>query len=297
MSLARKSKVVTTVIVTAVSSLVVGLLLAYLTNIIFRPDVVYAVSTSKISLPLDYEKEIAKVRALLVAKRFAALISKQPNKASLSIEPGIENKKLGIKNHELGIFSGKSRKLGDNSLLVEGNNLEKMLNSLDSPDALRAMLDPTISFPTAFATIDIYNSGNREANDLEMNIAPNGVLIEALVKSTEPSAEKWEDIIDTATRLPVGIHLPVIRRLPSGGTIRMKIYWNMLEPIGKSTEGTSPTVDIKGSFSGGMVRFVDATTESRVNWPLWLLLMVAISIGSIALGYWIKGFRRNDSNC
>src|SRR5258706_4169133 len=160
-----------------------------------------------------------------------------------------------------------------------------MLNSLDSPDALRTMLDPTISFPTACATIDIYNSGNREANDLEINVAPNGVLIEAQVKSTEPSANKWEDIIDTATKLPVGIHLPVIRRLPSGGKIQLKLYWNMLEPLGKSTEGASPSVDIKGSFSGGMVRFTDATSGSPVNWPLWLSLMVAISLGSVVFGY------------
>lgn len=290
-----KLSVVTSTTITIISSLIAGLLLAYFSDVIFRPQVLYTVSSSKITLPTDYEKEIAKVRALLMLKNFEAILKRKTTKNSLSIEAGITERKLGIKEHKLDFFVGNTGKLGNNSIQVEGADLEQMLNTVEKPEALRAILDPTISFPTAFSTIDIYNAGNREASDLEMNIIPNGVLVEALVNATEPSAEKWEDIYDEQTRLPIGAHLPPIKRLPPGGKIKVKIYWNLLGVPGETSEKTVPIVDVKGSYSGGMVKFVESKPESPINWPLWIIAGLSLCLSGAALGYWLNGRRRNYS--
>jgi len=288
----RTFPVITATTITIISSLIAGLLLAYFSDLIFKPQVLYTVTSSKITLPADYEKELAKVRTILFAKRFEALFKGAETRKSLSIEAGIVEKKLGIKDHKFEVVAGRSGKIGDNTIRAFGPDMEKMINTLERPEILRTLLDPMVSFPTAFSTIDIYNSGNREASDLELNIMPNGVLVEARVSSTEPSAEKWADILDEQIQIPVGIHLPPIKRLPPGGKIRIKLYWNLLGEQGESTGGTTPMVEVKGSFAGGMVQFVESKPESPTNWPFWIIVGLSLSIFGLAIGYWLKGVQQ-----
>lgn len=286
--------VITATTITITSSLIAGLLLAYFSDLIFKPQVLYTVTSSKITLPADYEKELAKVRAILLTKRFETLFKGAETRKSLSIEAGIVEKKLGIKEHKFEVATGRSGKIGDNTIRAFGSDMEKMIDTLEKPEVLRTLLDPTISFPTAFSTIDIYNSGNREASDLELNIVPNGVLVEARVSSTEPSAEKWADILDEQMRVPVGIHLPPIKRLPPGGRIKVRLYWNMLGAQGESTEGTVPMVEVKGSFAGGMVQFVESRPESPINWPLWIIVGLSLCTTGLGIGFWLRGFQQKN---
>lgn len=284
----RVFSVATTTTVTVISSLIAGLLLAFFTDLIFKPQVLYTISSSKISLPAEYEKEIAKIRAVVFAKNFEKIANQPEVRNSLTIEAGIVDKKLGIKEHRVNVAAGRSGKLGDNTLGASGPNLEKLIDTFEKPEVLKTLLDPASSIPTAFAIIDIYNAGNREANDLEINIVPNGVLAEARVSSTEPAAEKWTDILDEQIRLPVGIHLPPIKRLPPEGKIRIKLYWNLLSETGESTAAAQPKVDVRGSFSGGSVQFVESKLDSPANWPLRIIFCLSMCLGGFAIGYWVR---------
>lgn len=294
-----KFSVATSTIVAVFSSLIAGLLLAYFTNIIFKPEVLYTVSSSKITLPVDYEKELAKVRALLMLRNLEATFKNLGKnleiRKELSIKPGIKDQHIGIKEHEMNFFAGHSGKLGDNSVGLEGKDLNKMIDTLEKPELLRTLLDPAITFPTAFATVDIYNAGNREANDLELKIMPNGVLVEALIDSTEPSAEKWEDVYDGQTLLPVGVHLLPVKRLPPGGKIRVKIYWNLLGKMEAPSDKDIPLIDVKGSYSGGNIQFVNSKPESPINWPLWIIIGLSICLSGTAIGYWLRGLRLSST--
>lgn len=275
-------------------TLIAGVLLVHFTNIIYKPDVLYTVAGSKISLPEKYEQELSKVRAILAMKNFETVLGGISTK-NLSVEAGVTGSSINIKKHELSVVGPNLVGKSQNSLRVEGRNLEKMLEVVKKPETLRALLDPALSHPTAFATIEIYNAGNREATDLEVSIKPNGILVESKVDSSETSAEKWETIFDENLSLPIGIHLPPIKRLPPGGHIRAKVYWHLMGNIGETKKEDEPTVSVKGSFSGGMLQFAENKPYSSANGPLLTSVGVFIALSSFLIGYWIKGYLRSRS--
>lgn len=270
-----------------ISSLIGGLLIAYFTNIIFKPDVVYTLSGSDIKLPNSYEKELSKARAAVWLKNMTTVLG-TVSKKQLTVEPGVKDNKVGIKKHSLEVLGPNLIGNNKNTITVSGDKLDEMIETLEKPETLHALLSPSTNFPTAFATVDIFNTGNREATDLEINVVPNGILIESHATSTEPSAEKWEEIIDPQTALPVGIHLPSIKRLPPGGKIQVKVYWHKLGTIGASEVADDLIVSVKGSYSGGMMRYTEAQPSSERNWPVLVALAILISISSAVLGFLYK---------
>lgn len=282
-----------TIILTGLLTVPVTLLVIYFTDIFYKPEVLYTVSGSKISLPEEYEMEIAKVRAVLMMKNFQKVMSQKNmvSKKSLTVEAGIREKGIGAINNKSAFYTGVTDKIGNNSVTGEGADFEGLIENMTAPDSLRALLEPQTTFPTAFSIIEIYNAGNREANDLEMSILPNGVLVDSTIESTESSAENWEPITDKQVLLPIGLHLPPIKRLPAGGKIKLKIYWNVLDTKGNTSGETTPTVEVKGSYSGGMIQFVDSKIASSTNWLLLSVVGILLFAGGITTGYWIRRYR------
>lgn len=288
-SSSTKLSIATAVSLAVVSSLVGGLLLAYFTDLIFKPEVLYTVTGSEIKLPESYEKELSKARATALMKNFEAIVG--TSKKQLTAELGTKGNKIGVKERHLEMYGPNLFNKNNNTITVAGEKLEQMVDTLEKPETLRALLDPTAMFPTAFATIEIYNTGNREASDLEINITPNGVVVEVQASSTEPSAEQWERMFDDKAGIPVGVHLAPIKRLPPGGKIQVKIYWHQMGAIDSATGAEDLTVSVKGSYSGGMLKYVEVEPSASTNWVLWAAVGIFIAMLSATLGFWIRNAR------
>lgn len=283
----QKWSSILTLTIGIISSLIAGLLLAYFTNILFKPDVLYTLSGFKINLPEKYEKELAVVRAKVMMKNLEGLVGKASSK-SLTGSPLIDDDAIFIKPHELNVM-GPNRAKNKDSVAVVGDDIEKMVEKLEKPELLKSLLDPSVSRPTAFATLEIVNAGNREATDLEVSIRPNGVLIEAKVDSSEPSSSSWGNVLDEKAGLPIGIDSPIIKRLPPEGKITVRLYWHILDD---SKQEESPSVTVKGSYSGGKLRYTESQPRTGTNWPLTIAIIVLLVVSSIGFGYWLRTARK-----
>lgn len=271
---------VLTVVVSVLTSLVAGLLLAYFTNIIFKAQVVYTISGYKINLPEKYEKELAKIRAKAVIKDFETFLGKV-SKKDLRGKAIIENEGIYMKPGELSALGPKRDSVG-----AVGKDIDRIIETLEKPEVLRSFLDSSVSYPTAFATVEIKNTGNREATDMEIKILPNGVLVEARVDSSEPSTGTWNNVLDNTTGLPVGIHFPAMKRLPPEGYLKVRLYWHMLDSSKQDTD--VPTITVRGTYTGGKLIYVESQPQTGPNWPLIIIICIALLSLGAGLGYWIR---------
>ena len=266
-----------------ISSVIAGLLIAYFTNIIFKPDVLYTISSFKINLPEKYEEELALIRAKSFASNFEKIVG-QISEKSINGKPTLDNESILMKAQGFGV-RGPNRAKEKDTVTALGHDFDKMLKNLKNPEILKSLLNQSVSIPTAFSTVDIVNTGNKEATDLDISINPNGVVIEATIESTEPSINSWENIMDTQIGLPIGIHFPAIKRLPPGGKITVRLYWNI---VGNSKqEDLLPYIVVKGSYSGGKLQFAESQPPTRTNWLLVDAALLLIALLSFAVGYWL----------
>lgn len=276
------------VLTTILPSLIVGILITYFTNLIYKPDVLYTVTEFRVALPDSYEKELAKARAKVWMKNAEAAFGEM-SKKNLHAEVSKDDTSIFLKPKELE-FYGPNQKGKKDGVEVMGNNLDKMIEKLEKPEVLKSLLDSTVNAPTAFATIKIVNSGNREATDLELNVLPEGVVIENKIESTEPMMDMAKDVVDKETGLPVGVHFPLIKRLPPGGEITLKMFWHDFDDV--KDKNYLPKINIKGSYSGGKLRYVESKPEVGTNWGIVVSFSLLITVISFGLGYFIRGSRK-----
>jgi len=248
-------------ILTIALSIVATILGVYFTDIFFKPQLQYTLTGFKIELPQAYEKEIAKVRAKLFMqdfeKQFGAIIK------SGTASPNIKEGHISFDRTVSAVKPVKSTKLK-----VDSSNTGSIIDALTNPDVLRKFVSVDAVYPTAFATVRIFNSGNRSANNVDLEIKPNGVLVEAQVTSTEPSIKEFDKLMDPSIGLPIGLSISNKRLVPKG-YIEIRLYWHMLSE--SSEKDAVPTLTINGTHSSGVLQKAEDNGMTELNKPILII--------------------------
>lgn len=257
-------------------SLVLTVFAVYFTDLFYKPKLLYTATGFEIELPQKYEKELSKIRAKKMIedleKRFGSL-----PKAGTA-QPIYKEGKIGFQksltiDKKIGFDTDKMR--------AESKNVDQLIEMVSNPDLLKNFLNSTTSFPTAFATVTINNSGNREATDLDIEIKTNGILIESQITSSEPSIKEFDKLIDPSIGLPVGLTTTGKRLVPDG-YIEARIYWHMLPSEGD--QDPTPSISVKGTHSKGSLQKADRMPQGNINNSL----LIISGIGLFLLGIFLS---------
>lgn len=259
-------------------SIVATVFAVYLTDLFYKPRLLYTVTGFKIELPETYEKELSKIRA----KTFMEEIEKQFSTAlprAGTAQPIFKDGKIGF---ERSLNIDKTVGLGSTKMRAEAKKIDQVIETLTNPTVLKTFLSSTTSYPTAFATVTIFNSGNREASDLDIEIDLNGILIESQIASTEPSIKEFDKLIDPSIALPVGLTTTKKRLVPNG-YIELRLYWHMLPSSGE--KGAIPSVTVKGTYSKGTLEKADTKPPKEIS----KFILIIGGLGLFLIGVFVGG--------
>lgn len=236
------------VIITALATLLTTLLGVYFTDVFFKPKLLYSSDYYDIEIPEEYREEIIKKDVESMMEGLSnALQDNTFNdyKLEAGVKPKIVDQKGRMENYL--IFQKGGNKLNREALV-------KLMGVINDKNLIKKVFGKKKWYPDAVINVRIMNKGNREANDVNINITTNGVITKYELSSDEPTVKDATLLTDQEIGLPVGVSIGNIKRIVPDGFITLKMYVQIIEPY-KDNRRPSPTITIVGTHSKGKIEY------------------------------------------
>lgn len=230
-------------IITGIVSLCVGLILAFSTNLIYKPKVIWEAQSYNIELPEEIREEIRQKEM----ETFIEGINNLAKDKSLNFyQLGASIKPTIQKNN-----SGKFEKSISLAKKLDKDTMNRLFKFVNDRELLKKMFSTVKWYPDTVLYLQFKNIGNKQACDVNVVVTTNGVITKYEVDSDEPTAKEFNLIKDKDIGLPTGLNISNVKRLVPKGYINVKLYLQHLESTDTSKDTT--TITVYGTHSEGKI--------------------------------------------